>query len=182
MPKTKAQKMAIAEGLADRFRRMSGAVIADFGGLKMEEFDALRAKGRQEQCEYVVVKKTLFARALQNAQITLDASGLTSGVSVLLGFSDPVAPAKLAKTFAKDHPALRVWGGLLREDAGVRFLNAAETVALGALPSRDVLRARAVGSMAAPLRGFLGVLQGNTRNFVGVLHAIAQAKSGASAA
>ncbi|MBI2483426.1 50S ribosomal protein L10 [Candidatus Uhrbacteria bacterium] len=182
MPKTKAQKMAIAEGLSDRLRRMSGAVIADFGGLKMEEFDALRAKGRAEQCEYMVVKKTLFTRALQDAGMAFDASSMAAGVSVLLGFADPVAPAKLAKTFAKDHPALRVLGGFLREDAAVRVLTTQETVALGSLPSREVLIARAVGSIAAPLRGMLGVLQGNTRNLVGVLQAIAQAKAGAASA
>lgn len=174
MPKTKAQKAVIVTDIADRLARMSGAVLADFSGLKMPEFDELRTACRAAACEYTVMKKSLFRRAASEQGIAVDESLLPGGASMLVGFVDPVAPAKLVKQFGKAHPALKVLGGILREGASARTLTAAEIAVLGDLPSANELRARVVGSLASPLRGLVGVLQGNIRKLVYVLQAIAQ--------
>jgi len=177
MAKTRSQKEAMASGIADRLGRMVGAVFADFAGLKMSEFDELRANARASGCEYLVVKKTLFRAAAKERGIPADAADAPGGFSILFGFADPIAAARIVKQFAKAHAAFKVLGGFIREDAGVRTLATTEVVALGDLPSREALIARAVGSIAAPLRGLLGVLQGNARQLVYVLNAIQQAKS-----
>ncbi len=177
MAKTKGQKQAMASGMGDRLHRMVGAVFADFGGLKVQELEELRNSARAAGCEYLVVKQTLFRVAAKEQGMSADVAEAPGSLSVLFGFADPIAAAKLAKQFAKAHAALKVIGGLIREDAGVRTLATAEVAALGDLPSREQLIARAVGSMAAPLRGLLGVLQGNARQLVYVLNAIQQAKS-----
>ena len=177
MAKTKAQKVQEVAGISDRFNRMVGAVFADFSGLKMAELEELRSAARAADCEYLVVKKTLFQRAAGERGIQADATNVPGSMSALFGFSDPVAAARIAKQFAKAHAALKVLGGLLREGAGVRALATAEVAALGDLPSREQLIARAVGSIAAPLRGLLGVLQGNARQLVYVLNAIQKTKS-----
>lgn len=176
MAKTKVQKAAMASGMSDRIQRMAGAVFADFGGLKVRELEELRTNARATGCEYLVVKKTLFRRALTEQGAPTDATDVLGNLSVLFGFSDPVAPAKLFKQFAKAHAALKVLGGLIREQGSVRALATAEVAALGDLPSREQLIARAVGSIAAPLRGIMGVLQGNLRSLVDVLSAIQGAK------
>lgn len=177
MAKTKTQKQETVAGIVDRLSRTTGVVFADFSGLKVAELEELRRNARAVNCEYLVVKKTLFRRAASDRNVPVTAVPESGSLSVLFGFSDPVAPAKLAKTFAKAHAALKLLGGLMREGAGVRALATAEVAALGDLPSRDELIARAVGSIAAPLRGFVGALAGNLRNLVGVLSAIQKAKS-----
>lgn len=177
MAKTKVQKQETVAGIADRLDRTAGVVFADFSGLKVAELEELRRNARGVGCEYLVVKKTLFRRAAADRGVPATAVPESGSLSVLFGFSDPIAPAKLAKTFAKAHAALKVLGGLIREELGIRSLEAKETAALGDLPSVDELRARLVGSLASPLRGLVGVMQGNLRNLVGVLSAIQKVKS-----
>lgn len=177
MAKSKAQKSEEISEMTDRLGRMAGCLFADFGNLKVKELEELRGNARASGCEYFVVKKTLLQRAAKERGIPVDTTPITGSLSVLFGFSDPIAPAKLAKQFAKAHAALKVLGGLLREELGIRQLVATEVAALGDLPSRDELIARAVGSIASPLRGMVGVLQGNLRNLVGMLGAIQKVKS-----
>jgi large subunit ribosomal protein L10 len=45
---------------------------------------------------------------------------------------------------------------------------------LASLPSKDQLRAQLVGTLAAPLSGFVNVLSGNLRGFLNVLAAKAE--------
>jgi large subunit ribosomal protein L10 len=47
---------------------------------------------------------------------------------------------------------------------------------VASLPSREVLLARAIGSMVAPHRGLLGVMNGVARNLVQVINAIKEKK------
>ena len=177
MPKTKAQKAETITAVAERMDRMAGAVLADFTGVKINELEELRRTSRAEHCEYLVVKKTLFQRAAATRGTPVDDASMTGSVSVLFGFADPVTPAKIAKQFAKAHPAMKILGGFIREDAGVRALDGKAVAMLGDLPSRDELRARLVGSLVSPLRGMVGVLQGNLRNLVYVLQAIEKTKA-----
>ena len=64
LPKTKAQKLETVTALVDRLDRMQGAVFADFSGVKINELEELRRSARVGGCEYLVVKKTLFRRAV----------------------------------------------------------------------------------------------------------------------
>ena len=88
------------------------------------------------------------------------------------GFSaeDPVAPAKILSEFAKDHKALEIKAGIL--DGAVIGLD--EVKALADLPSREVLLAKLIGSMQAPISGLVNVLHGTLRNFVYVVDAVRQ--------
>lgn len=163
--------------LSGHLSRMQSAVVADFTGLTMQAMEPLRRDARAQDCEYLVVKKTLLKRAATAQGIAVDDALCEGGVSMLFGFSDAVAPARIAKAFVKQHEAMQVRGGFLREGDHVRTVSVADVVMLGNLPSRDELIAKAVGSIAAPLRGLVGVLQGNLRNLVGVLQAITAAKA-----
>ncbi len=54
-----------------------------------------------------------------------------------------------------------------------------EIKALAALPSREVLLSKMLGSMQAPISGLVNVLQGTIRNFVYVLEAVRKEKESA---
>ena len=70
----------------------------------------------------------------------------------------------------KTHEALEITGGITDS----RVLTAAEIKALALLPSREQLLAQVVGTIAAPLSGFVGVLSGNVRSIVNVLNALSK--------
>ncbi len=80
---------------------------------------------------------------------------------------------KAVVTFGKSHEALRILGAVIDgqfvDEAGVRIL--------AALPGRDELYAKLVGSIAAPLSGLVNVLSGNLRGLVSVLKQYQEAKS-----
>ena len=60
-----------------------------------------------------------------------------------------------------------------------KVINVEEVKALASLPSREVLIAKVLGSMQAPISGVVNVLQGTIRNAVYVLDAIRAQKESA---
>ena len=90
--------------------------------------------------------------------------------------ADPVAVSKVLVTFAKEHEGFKVRGAVVEGQA----LTVDAVKALAALPSRDVLLAKMVGGMQAPVSGFVGVLAGVLRQAVLVMNAIRQSKEKSS--
>jgi len=85
---------------------------------------------------------------------------------------DAVAPAKIAVEFAKKNEALKIKTGLLDN----KLMSKEEIKALAALPSKEVLLAKMLGSLNAPISGLVNVLQGTIRNAVYVLEAVRKQK------
>ena len=81
-------------------------------------------------------------------------------------------PLKALVDFAKEQELPTVKAGFL----GTVRLSAQQVNALAALPSRDTLIAKTVGSIKSPLNGLVNVLQGNTRGLVYALAAIRDQK------
>ena len=75
--------------------------------------------------------------------------------------------------FEKDHPSFKVAGGVVDSSA----VGPAELKALADLPSKDVLLGQIVGSLVAPHRGLMGVMNGVSRQLVQVINAIKDTKS-----
>ena len=102
-----------------------------------------------------------------------DLSMFKGPMALAIGFDDEVAPARAIFQFAKEHKALEIVGGITEDGA---TLTAAEVKALASLPTKDQLLGQLVGTIAAPLSSFVGVLNGNVRSIVTVLAAIGEAK------
>ena len=70
--------------------------------------------------------------------------------------------------FARDNEALfQLLGGLV----GGKVVDAAQVRELVNLPSRDILLARVVGGIGAPISGFVGTLSARLRGLANVLDA-----------
>lgn len=167
MPKTKAQKEVAVTSLVEDLAKAKSVVFTNFTGLKVKEVVELRKKCRDEQMHYVVAKKTLMNRAFKTAKLDVDAKQFPGEVATVLSFGDEVAPARVLVGYAKEHPALKPFGGILES----RYVDAGTIQALAALPSKQELIAKVVGSIGAPLSGLVRVLAGNLRGLVQVLTA-----------
>jgi large subunit ribosomal protein L10 len=95
-------------------------------------------------------------------------------MALALGFDDEVAPARVIFQYAKKHSALEIVGGITADGT---LLSAAEVKALATLPTREQLLGQVVGTIAAPLTGFVGVMSGNVRSIINVLNALSEAKA-----
>ena len=82
---------------------------------------------------------------------------------------------KIVCEFAKENKELKVKVGVLDG----KVIGADEIKALASLPPKEVLIAKMLGSMNAPISGFVNVLQGTIRNVVYALEAVRKQKESA---
>ena len=173
MPKSKTQKQEILSGLKDRLQKMKAAVFVNFSGIKVKEIEKLRQECKKSGLDYLVAKKTLLKKAFKQTNYEAIANLDFSGeVGTLFNYNDEVAAAKIAAGFAKDFSNLKILGGIWNG----QFADEAQIIALSKLPSQAELLARVVGSLSAPLSGFVNVLQGNLRNLLYILNAVKEKK------
>lgn len=174
MPKSKQQKLETVASLVQNLKQSKGVVFANFQGLTVAESEELRRECRKENVVALAAKKTLVKRALSEAGMPeMALADFKGGVATFLGLTDEVAPAKIVSTFAKKHEVVSVFGGLLEG----KFIDAAMVKSLSLLPSKQQLLAKLVGTLNAPVSGFVNVLAGNLRGLVSVLNNISEAKA-----
>lgn len=173
MPITKQKKQEIIKELADKLDRQKAAVFADFSGLKVKDLTDLKNKLRQKGAEFKVAKKTLMNLALKQKGIDADTKTMAGEIAMAMGYDDEVSAAKELQEFSKTNPNLKILGGLLEN----KLIDAAQVLSLAQLPSKLELLAQLTGSLAAPSRNFVGVLQGNLRGLVQALSQIQKSKA-----
>jgi large subunit ribosomal protein L10 len=173
---SRADKETAVQQLSNDLGRIKLAVMTDYRGLTVAEIKELRAQLRAEGMTYRVTKNTLLRIAAKsNPELkNLDPSAFTGPMALAFGFEDEVSAARVVFQFAKAHDALEIVGAIT---ASGEVLDASRVKALALLPSREQLLGQLVGTIAAPLTGFVGVLQANVRSIVQVLNALSQAKS-----
>lgn len=179
MAKTKEQKEEILKKLVDNFGKAKSAVFVNFDGLNVADIQEFRSLCRENGLDYFVAKKTLLKLALDKNKLSeVDLTPYEKGVGTIFGYEDEVAPAQVADKFAKDHEALTLLGGVMMENPeGQKNVDSEGVKALAQLPSKDVLLGKVVGSINAPVSGFVNVLAGNIRNLVNVLNAVKDTKT-----
>ncbi len=170
---TRNQKHELVKELIEKIKAAKSVVFVDFKGLKVKDATILKRSLRAAGVEYVVVRKTLIDIALKNAGIEgANIAKVEGQVALSLSNLDEVAAAKIIDTFAKTNENVKMLGGVL----GTQLMNAAEVKALAKVPSKEQLLGQLVGTLNAPISGFVNVLAGNLRGLVQVLNAISEVK------
>lgn len=169
------EKAAKVAELKELLTSSKCAILVDFCGLTVAQDTVLRRKMREAGVNYSVVKNTLLRIAAEEAGIEGLEPVLEHNTAIAVAPEDPVAVAKIICEFAKENKALKVKIGVLDG----KVISAEEIKALAALPPKEVLIAKMLGSMNAPISGFVNVLQGTIRNVVYVLEAVRKQKESA---
>lgn len=167
------EKKQIVEELKDKLNQVKAAIFTDYRGLNVEEITELRKQLREAGIEYKVVKNTLTRIAAKDINMDFLEEYLTGPTAIAFSFEDPVTPAKILSKFANSHKALDIKAGLVEG----KLIDAEGIKALADLPSREVLIAKVIGGMQAPISGLVGVLNGPMRGLVYALKAIQDKKS-----
>lgn len=166
------QKEKIVEALHEKFSRAKTALLTDFRGLNMSAISELRSQLRDASVEYQVVKNTLAARASEGTDMSLLKDHFSGPCAVALSYEDPVAPAKVLTKFSEENKALEIKIGIVDG----RVIDLDGIIRLSKLPSEEELLAKLLMTLNAPITGFVTVLGGVLRNFMGVLEAIKRQK------
>jgi large subunit ribosomal protein L10 len=169
----KELKARTAEELSKKIEAAKIVVLSEFAGLNVEDITQLRKSVRQASGTFKVVKNSISRRALGGRYPELE--GLLTGPNALaLGAADPVEVVKKLVEFAKNHPQLKIKGGVMEGEA----VTASELAAISKLPARDVLMAQLLAALNAPLASLLGVMQANVQSFLALLRGIEEKKAG----
>jgi len=170
MPKTREQKEKDLQELTDKLKEAKSVVFSDYRGTTVKDIDAFRRALAKENVFSKVYKMTLVRRAL--AANGIDAGELDYKTPVILSLSvdEETAPARLIKNAGKDIKTISILSGLLDKSVYSRE----QVLALADLPSKDQLRGMLVGTINAPVSGFVNVLAGNVRGLLNVFNAMAQ--------
>ena len=128
-------------------------LLTDFQGLTVAEINELRQQLRAADVRYKVCKNTLINVVAQERGIDGLAPYLKGNTALATG-TDPAASSKILVEFGKEHERFKIKGGIL----GTQVIDAAGVEALQDMPSRDVMLARTVGIISAPLTGLVNTL------------------------
>lgn len=177
MPINKQQKEQMLQMLKEKMGSSQIVVMADYKGIDVQAMTKLRRKMRESGGELKVAKNTIIKIAARELGLEGADPYLEGPTALAFGMDDPVAPAKAMSEFIKEHKKLEIKAAILEG----QIIDAAQVKALANLPSREVLLAKVLGGMQAPMYGFAGALQGLLRNLVYVLDAVREKKAGEAA-
>lgn len=169
---TKSQKESIVDEVSGKIKNAKALVFSDFKGLKVKDMTKIRKDLRSVDVEFRVLKKTLANIALKQAGKEVDVKKMDGQVALVISEKDEVVAAKLLAKAAKENENVRILGGMIDS----KYMDASEVLALSKLPCKEELLAKLVGTINAPVSGFVNVLAGNIRNLLNVLRAIGDNK------
>ncbi|GMU93801.1 MAG: 50S ribosomal protein L10 [Candidatus Hydrogenedentota bacterium] len=173
----KPEKVQAVEELKMRLKESQLAVLTKYTGINAEQVSKLRRLLREKGIEYKVFKNTLAKRALDELELS-GAALFMDGPTAWAFSKDPVAPSKIFKDFGKEVPVVEMTGGILDG----KVITKDQLDALASLPSREVLLAQVVGTIAAPIRNVVSAINAVPQNLVSVLEQIRKQKEEQGAA
>ena len=171
MPTNK--KIATVEELEEVIKKSKGIYLTNYAGLNVGQMTELRNQFRDSEVYYKVTKNTLTKIAMKNSNI-VDIDDLLNGqIGIAYSYSDPSAPAKVIKEFAKDNEDLDVVGIVFE---GQRF-EGVEFKAIANLPTREELISKFAGMINQPMTNLAVVLKATMTKLAGTLESLREKKS-----
>lgn len=168
---TKSQKEQIIQEIKEKLSNSKVVITADFRGLSVKEMDELKKEIREIGGSVQVIKKTLMNIALKEQNTDFDLKKFTGPLVFVFGPEETGVPKKIWN-FIKKSENLKIQGGLLEKEK----IDAAQIEALAKMPSREELLAKLVGTIQAPVSGFVYALSGTIGSLVNVLKAVSDKK------
>ncbi len=157
MPSNKIleQKKQIVADLAESIKNSTAGVLVNYQGITVENDTKMRKELREAGIKYVVVKNTMTGRACEMNGMDAMKPYLTGMTALAIGGSDPIAPAKILKSYADKLESFKIVAGYL--DGAV--VDDKTVLALAEIPSKETLIAKLLGSIRSPLYNFAYALQ-----------------------
>lgn len=148
------EKAAVIDRLAEELDASQAVFAVDYRGITVSQVADLRARLRAADATFTVVKNSLTERAADKAGAEALKSVLQGPTALTFVRGDAAAAAKALSDAQRVTEVLAFKGGLM--DGQV--VSADDIRAIARLPSREVLYAQLVGTVAAPLNGLARTL------------------------
>lgn len=165
------EKQAVVAELASRVQESQAVVLVEYRSLQVGEMTALRARARKSGIYFRVLKNTLARRAVAGTPFEKLTDQMVGPLAYGLS-DDPVAVAKVLYEYSKENDKFVIKGGALPG----QLMSPKQVASLATMPSRDVLLARLLGTMQAPVTKFVQTLNEVPAKFVRALAAVRDQK------
>jgi large subunit ribosomal protein L10 len=162
----RTEKQQLVDELRTKITGAKALYYTDFTGLNVKRMTELRRRLRKAGVEYVVIKNTLAARAVNESGLVAERLKGPTGVVIA---TDPVAGAKVLSDFARENdqrPGIK--GGMFDG----RAIDTEQVKKLATMPSREQMLAELGAGLMAPMAAFAGALNGMMYMMVGALEAL----------
>ncbi|OGO60397.1 MAG: 50S ribosomal protein L10 [Chloroflexi bacterium RBG_19FT_COMBO_48_23] len=164
----KEKKEQMIDELAGSLSRCTIAVATDYRGLTAKEMVQLRRRLTDMGVEYRVIKNTLTRFAAEKAGKKQLEILLTGPVAMAFGYDDVVKPAQVLREHIRSASSvLQIKGGIM----GDKLLTAEDIANLATMPPKDVMIARLVWQLNAPLQALHNVLSAPLHGLLNVMQA-----------
>lgn len=148
------EKAAVVDRIAGELQESQAVFAVDYRGITVSQVADLRAKLRGADATFRIVKNSLTERAADKAGAEALKELLEGPTALTFVRGDAAAAAKALSDAQRVTEVLSFKGGLMDG----KPVSPDEIKAIARLPSRDVLYAQLVGTIAAPLNGLARTL------------------------
>lgn len=148
-------KKAMVAQLKERLEGAQAGVLADYRGLSVAQDTELRNKLREAGVEYTVLKNSIINFAIRETELESLNSVLEGPTALATSKDDVVSPAKVLVDFAKENEALEIKGGFVEG----KVISIDEVKVYAAIPSKEVLISKMLGSLQSPISALARTLQ-----------------------
>ena len=155
-------KKPVVEEIAEQVKDAQSVLLVSYSGINVENDTALRKELRENNVHYKVYKNTMMNFAFKGTDFEPLCDLLEGPNALAVSKDDATAPARIISKYFKKAPMLKMIGGVVEG----KFYDEKAVAALAAVPSREELLGKLLGSIQSPVA-----------NLARVLNQIAEAKA-----
>ncbi len=154
----KEEKAQIIEQVAAQLSETPNFYVTDISGLNAENTTALRRACFEKEIKLMVVKNTLFIKALEKmeGEAVESIRPIMEGSSAIMFTTTPNAPAKVIKEFSEKMGKPELKGAYVQDCA---YIGAENLDVLVNIKSREELIGDIIGLLQSPARNVISALQ-----------------------
>jgi large subunit ribosomal protein L10 len=161
----------INEILTD-FKERPNFFLTNYMGSSVADLESVRKNLKASQSMFFVVKNSILNVVFDQLKLAEAKQLIDGGVGISLSGEDIIATSKVLVNFAKAHEKFKIKGAVIEG----KLFTVDRVKELASLPGKEALLAQVVGSIKAPITGFVNVLGGIVRKFVYAVDAIRSAR------
>ncbi len=168
----KTDKSTIINDLTSKIQEYSHFYVTDTTGLNAGATSNLRRLCFKQDVKMVVVKNTLFKKAIEQSEKQIDGlNAALKGTSAVLFSNTGNLPAKLIKEFRKKGTVPVFKGAFVEESV---YIGESQLEVLANIKSKEELIGDVIALLQSPMKNVIGALQSGGTTIHGILKTLGE--------
>jgi len=160
--------------IKEKVKDSTTTFVISYSAISSSRLGKLRKNLKKLGAQVHVSKNRIAQIALKELKQEKLAEEIKGQTAFVWSNSDAVTVSKALVSFTKECETAKIQGGLLEGS----FLASDDIKRLSDLPSREVLLAKVLGVMVAPMQRLLGAMNGKSRDLLSILKQYSEKKGG----